>query len=156
MRVTRAIKDYIELQVDQATNEKLEELLEKSKTWKEEHYKQIEKFEAVMADMLEKYTLKILLPKVKKLAPKDSTVYMNNYRNASSLEGMSEDEIFANKVAWLVANNFAYNCVNPYDEKISKYKKAVNSKVSEIILQLELGAKKEELEQMLSNINIEV
>jgi diphthamide synthase subunit DPH2 len=68
----------------------------------------------------------------------------------------TKDEIFAFRFAQAISSKFGYTKNNPYDEKLRAFNKARDNKISEIILQLELGAKKEELEQMLSNISIEV
>ena len=156
MRVTRAIKEYIESRVTQATEAQFNELVQKSKAWNEEHKRQVEKFESIMEDMFEKYALKTVLPKIKKISPKETEVYMDNYYSRVPSEKKTKDEIFAFRFAQAISCKFGYTKDNPYEKKVSAFNKARDNKISEIILQLELGAKKEELEQMLSNISIEV
>ena len=157
MRVTRAIKEYIESRVTQATETQFNELVQKSKAWNEEHKKQVEKFESIKIDMFEKYALKTVLPKIKKICPKETEVYMDNYYYLRvPSEKTTADEIFAYKFAQAISDKFGYIKDNPYEKKVDAFNKARDNKISEIILQLELGAKKEELEQMLSNISIEV
>jgi len=156
MRVTRAIKEYIESRVNQATEAQINELAQKSKAWNEEHKRQVEKFESIMEDMFEKYALKTVLPKIKKIAPKETEVHMDNYYSHVPSEKKTKDEIFAFRFAQVISGRFGYTKDNPYEEKVDAFNKARDNKISEIILQLELGAKREELEQMLSNISIEV
>ena len=83
-------------------------------------------------------------------------VYMDNYYSRVPSEKKTKDEIFAFRFAQAISCKFGYTKDNPYEKKVSAFNKARDNKISEIILQLELGAKKEELEQMLSNISIEV
>ena len=153
MRVTKAIREYIEDQVKLKTKPQLDDIEAQIKKWNDGFDVQEQKFKTLASKEITKFA-SALYPKLKKAAPKDTTFYLsyswNSSENKTTLEDFIEDmlKIFDNKIR--------FNYTNPYVEKKQKFLNLREQKVAEIILQLELGAKREELQEMLSNITIEV
>lgn len=150
MRVTKAIREYIEDQVKLKTKPQLDEIEAQIKTWNDKFEVQEKKFKELGSKEITKF-ITALYPKLQKVTPKDTTFRLSLWNcSGESLEEFTSGFInfFEDKI------RFKYT--NPYTEKKQKFINLREQKVTEIILQLELGAKREELQEMLSNIVIEV
>lgn len=150
MRVTKAIREYIEDQVRLKTKSQLEEIETQIKKWDDDLEVQKNKFKALGNKEIIKFVT-ALYPKLQKVTPKDTTFHLSLWsRQGEALEDFigGFTDFFEDKI------RFKYT--NPYTEKKQKFINLREQKITEIILQLELGAKREELQEMLSNIIIEV
>lgn len=152
MRVTRAIKEYIENQVNLKTKPQLDEIEAQIKKWDDNYNVQKNKF----TDHVEKEITKlatVLYPKLQKIAPKDAQVFFYTWSRDKKIATL---EYFVESMAECLKEKIYLRQENPYKEKREKFLNLREQKITEIILQLELGAKREELQEMLSNITIEV
>lgn len=132
MRVTKTIREYIEKAVTEKVTKRYEVEAEEAKR---------------QADILNEYTEKAEQAAIAAAV----AVYeeaKNKYEEIISLDVKEYKNLSLNGVRWA----FDLNPSRPCSDYRSRMKKEINEKVQDIIVTLELGGNKADLDRMLSEI----